>query len=649
MEGKRELKKLGKGAGTGLNDMFIGVFAVAFVLSLSLNLMHTLGNFDNEGDPIQLGSHGKTSIISSEKATRTRSALHQAMIDFKSKSAPNLEERRSRKVANVATGGHRDGNGLKRLFSLKRHQDDKSAQEEESLPAAEDYPFDEHNTHDLPPEIMQQQQQHENDNDQLMELATLDCKPYKGTPLTLEEAQEMVYWQEIRSDSFYVSPFGRLNAAYTKETSRPRYLTFEPDGGGWNNIRMSMESVIGMAVAMGRTLVMPPQKKMYLLGQSQKGQQHHFSFADFFPIEEMARDNAAFSVISMEEYLTREGLGGKLANHETGRVEFPPGNRTNWDGISQDDYDLLRGYLRNVSLTARWNPGRCLPAFPSSGNHKDVQLLQDLVPKAEKLNVDRPPKLDAPDPVFRLADTLAGRKALCVYDETFQNEPIVHFQMNHKEKLRLLVHFYAFLFFEDWKEDMWMKRFVRDHLRYLDEIQCAAARIVAKLRKHVKGRGNGHGDPNGIFDTFHIRRGDFQFKTTRISAEEIVKNSEAELTPNSTIFIATDERDKKYFQPLRDRYDIWFLDDFNEELEGVNSKCLWKTDGGKGMVTWLLSQQLLYLISNPFFVGLLHLVANYFGMIDQLVASKGRIFFGCFFSTFTGYIIRIRYARKERK
>jgi hypothetical protein len=29
-------------------------------------------------------------------------------------------------------------------------------------------------------------------------------------------------------------------------------------------------------------------------------------------------------------------------------------------------------------------------------------------------------------------------------------------------------------------------------------------------------------------------------------------------------------------------------------------------------------------------------------MIDQLVASRGRIFFGCWFSTFTGYINRIR-------
>jgi hypothetical protein len=29
-------------------------------------------------------------------------------------------------------------------------------------------------------------------------------------------------------------------------------------------------------------------------------------------------------------------------------------------------------------------------------------------------------------------------------------------------------------------------------------------------------------------------------------------------------------------------------------------------------------------------------------MIDQLVASRGRIFYGCWFSTFTGYINRLR-------
>jgi hypothetical protein len=34
--------------------------------------------------------------------------------------------------------------------------------------------------------------------------------------------------------------------------------------------------------------------------------------------------------------------------------------------------------------------------------------------------------------------------------------------------------------------------------------------------------------------------------------------------------------------------------------------------------------------------------ANYYGMIDQLVASRGTLFYGCWFSTFTGYINRLR-------
>jgi GDP-fucose protein O-fucosyltransferase len=77
---------------------------------------------------------------------------------------------------------------------------------------------------------------------------------------------------------------------------------------------MAMESTIGLAVAMGRTLVMPPQKKMYLLAKTDKGQQSHFSFVDFFPIEEMAADNEAFNVVSMKEYLETEGMKGKLVN-----------------------------------------------------------------------------------------------------------------------------------------------------------------------------------------------------------------------------------------------------------------------------------------------------------------------------------------------
>ena len=55
--------------------------------------------------------------------------------------------------------------------------------------------------------------------------------------------------------------------------------------------------------------------------------------------------------------------------------------------------------------------------------------------------------------------------------------------------MRLLTHFYAFLFFEDYDHDLWAKRFVRDHLRYVDEIQCAAARIASALKEKARASG----------------------------------------------------------------------------------------------------------------------------------------------------------------
>lgn len=43
------------------------------------------------------------------------------------------------------------------------------------------------------------------------------------------------------------------------------FVQFFKDEGGWNNIRMSMETAVAMAYVMGRTLVLPPAQGMYLL------------------------------------------------------------------------------------------------------------------------------------------------------------------------------------------------------------------------------------------------------------------------------------------------------------------------------------------------------------------------------------------------
>ena len=253
-----------------------------------------------------------------------------------------------------------------------------------------------------------------------------------------------------------------------------------------------------------------------------------------------------------------------------------------------------------------WKPENCLAAFPASGDHKDVLALEKMQETIieQGFHTDRflgnPVNVDGP-PLERMHENMASRGELCVYDEAMQKQLVVHFMCYHKMRIRYLVHFYAFLYFEDWRHDLWMKRFMRDHMRYMDEIQCAAARVVEKVRERSRQL---HPELNGAFDTFHIRRGDFQFRSTRIDADAILGNSKEFLQDQKTVFIATDERDKSFFKPLQDVYDVVFLDDFMDVLKDVNT--------------------------------------NYYGMIDQLVAAKGDVFLGCWFSTFTGFINRMR-------
>ena len=70
-----------------------------------------------------------------------------------------------------------------------------------------------------------------------------------------------------------------------------------------------------------------------------------------------------------------------------------------------------------------------------------------------------------------------------------------------------------------------MKRLVQDHLRYSDELMCDAARVVAEIRDRARRR-NPHFNPDGLFDTMHIRRGDFQqqYTSTQVNASVLYES-----------------------------------------------------------------------------------------------------------------------------
>jgi len=263
---------------------------------------------------------------------------------------------------------------------------------------------------------------------------------------------------------------------------------------------------------------------------------------------------------------------------------------------------------RQSAHTPYWKPDTCMVGFPATADIEGTEELQDThksivsegIPKVETF-VNNPTAVDA-SAIDRMKETMASRTEMCVYDQEMQSTKVIHFMCYHKMRVRLLVHFYAFLFFEDWRQDTWSKRFVRDHLRYIDELQCAAARVVNAIRERARNKQSKNID--GIFDSMHIRRGDFQYKGTRIDAEELVETSSDLIPAGTTVYIATDERNKSFFKPLADKYDVVYLDDFRHLIKGINT--------------------------------------NYYGMLDQLIASRGRVFVGTYFSTFTGFINRMR-------
>jgi hypothetical protein len=430
---------------------------------------------------------------------------------------------------------------------------------------------------------------------------------------TQQQIQEMVYWQTIPQDQQYRSPF------YDVYESPQRYLTFEVDGGGFNNIRMAFETTLAMAYAMGRTLVLPPSQELYLLydqmNSDGKQQKETFDVTDFFDIHQISEVYAGINIITMEEFLLREAMVGNLIDRQSGKISFPPNNRSVWDGDTDAVSKELNPWLESVTYMPDWNPDKCLATFPVSRDPDDATSLQmrfdgtfegNQYPPYPQLFPPYTRFIGSPTPVFasaynRMAEVMNGRTALCMYNNTMVHEQFLHFHGKVKWKGRLLVHFYSFLFFEDWRQDLWTKRFIRDNLRYKDEIQCAAARVVLAIRERARSR-----DPNNVegqYDAFHVRRGEFQYKKTRVSAKEIYETASDIIPDGTTVYIASDERNKDFFRDMAEHYDLIYLDDFQHLFDGINT--------------------------------------NYYGMIDQLVAARSRNFFGCWFSTYVSYFCTV--------
>jgi len=408
---------------------------------------------------------------------------------------------------------------------------------------------------------------------------------------------ELAYWNEPQgeSDISFKSPF-----APSEQPNQRRYVTFEPDRGGWNNIRMSLEIVIVFAAATGRTLVLPPDTPFYLLSknaESKKRKKHH-GFADFLDLENEALRKKV-DMISMEEFLKREGKNAGESNSEEKMFTIPGGSQGEkiWKAAEQCLYvaksdrpcDMIYNFLKSEAYVPELQAGRDCLIFdldkqPSKAFYTDAEIF-DLMPEAEQEKVKQ--FCDRRNPIF--------------FGNELASAPLIHFHAGEKHH-RLLNHFYTFLYFTDTKLDHFFKRFVRDFLHYTDTIWCAAGKVI-QLLEEESTKLAGNGKPS--FSTMHVRRGDFQYKKVKITAEDWYNNTKDLFQQNEIIYIATDEKNRTFFQPLQKHYNVRFLSDFSDSA------------------------------------SLNELDPNLMGMIDTIIASRGRLFVGTWFSTFTGYIVSI--------
>lgn len=184
---------------------------------------------------------------------------------------------------------------------------------------------------------------------------------------------------------------------------------------------------------------------------------------------------------------------------------------------------------------------------------------------------------------------------------------ILHFQTSDYGDYRILNHFYSVIYFTNPVFDNYYKRFVRDFIHYHDIVFCAAGKIVKLLQAEGKQRGfNVDEEGAGGFSALHVRRGDLQYKEVIISAEEWYNTTAKLWKPKEILYIATDEKNKTFFDPIAKHHDLRFLGDYFEEA------------------------------------GLGHLDSSLMGMVEIAVTSRGRVFVGTWHSTFSGYIIRLR-------
>ena len=389
------------------------------------------------------------------------------------------------------------------------------------------------------------------------------------------------YWSN--PTDCYESPLRKVNGLQAPEAMR-RYVVFQPDLGGWNNIRMALEVVILFALVTGRILVMPPDAVLYLLSKNKKWKDNFSNMDDYFNFD-LLKANNGLEVIPMVEFLA---LITKNPSQylENNTAPMPPLELL----VKQPLWD----FFETTCYWRQWSPGKKFLVF---GNGKPG--------KHERLD----------NKTSRYIRHSMNYKRMPVAYESFANKTVIFFAGHDRN--RMLTLFYGYLYMMHDADDRLVKRYVRDRMRYHDKIFCVGGGIVDSLNSGSEGR----------YAAFHIRRGDFQHKHTQWSAQQIIDATSHLLlahghTRKQSVYISTDEGNLSFFDPFKAVFHrVFFLSNFSQahNLDALDQNHL-------GMVEQVICAGAYVFIGTP--------LSTFTGYISRMRGYKNRTSLGIYERTY---------------
>lgn len=139
------------------------------------------------------------------------------------------------------------------------------------------------------------------------------------------------------------------DANLSVQLDRARYMTFETDGGGFNNIRMAFEYFVDVARQSGRTLVLPPREGWYLLdwGSPKRGEWlppgTSSSYVEYWDIEDLRKH---IPVITADEFYDRESAHWGLPEY------MQPSHQHEGHVVNTPDISKYKRWLYDNSMVA---------------------------------------------------------------------------------------------------------------------------------------------------------------------------------------------------------------------------------------------------------------------------------------------------------